>query len=55
MQNRYNIIHHIKIDTDIRIRILSEKQPLPDAKPVAPTLEDAYLWLLGDFAGEISR
>ncbi len=55
MQNRYNIVHHIKIDTDIRIRILSEKQPLTDAKPVAPTLEDAYLWLLGDFAGEISR
>ena len=55
MQNRFNIVHHIKIDTDIRIRILSEKQPLPDAKPVAPTLEDAYLWLLGDFAGEISR
>jgi ABC-type multidrug transport system ATPase subunit len=55
MQNRFNIVHHIKIDTDIRIRILSEKQPIPDAKPVAPTLEDAYLWLLGDFAGEISR
>jgi multidrug efflux pump subunit AcrB/ABC-type multidrug transport system ATPase subunit len=50
LQKRFKIVHHIKLDQDLRIRILSEKQPLPDAKSVAPTLEDAYLWLLGDFA-----
>jgi ABC-type multidrug transport system ATPase subunit len=53
LQKRFKIVHHIKLDQDLRIRILSEEQPLPEAKSVAPTLEDAYLWLLGDFAGEI--
>jgi multidrug efflux pump subunit AcrB/ABC-type multidrug transport system ATPase subunit len=54
LQKRFKIVHHIKLDQDLRIRILSENQPLPEAKSVAPTLEDAYLWLLGDFAGEIN-
>ena len=48
LQNRFKIVHHIKIDKDLRVRILAEKQPLPEAKAVAPNLEDAYLWLLGD-------
>jgi ABC-type multidrug transport system ATPase subunit len=50
VQKQYKIIHHIKLDKNLRIRILSDKQPLPDAKSVSPTLEDAYLWLLGDFS-----
>ena len=53
LQNQFKIVHHIKLDKDLRIRILAEKQPLPEAKSVAPTLEDAYLWLLGDFTNEI--
>jgi ABC-type multidrug transport system ATPase subunit len=52
LQNRFKIVHHIKLDKKLRIRILAEKQPLPEAKAVAPTLEDAYLWLLGDFKAE---
>jgi ABC-type multidrug transport system ATPase subunit len=49
VQDRYKIVHHIKLDQDIRVRILSERQPRSDAISVAPTLEDAYLWLLGDY------
>ena len=48
LRNRLKIIHHIKLDKNLRVRILSKDQPLPEAKSVAPTLEDAYLWLLGD-------
>ncbi|NIA28803.1 MAG: ATP-binding cassette domain-containing protein, partial [Actinobacteria bacterium] len=40
------IIHHIRVDDRIRVRCLAEKQPVPDAKSVRPTLEDSYLWLL---------
>ena len=40
------IIHHIRVDDRIRVRCLSENQPVPDARPVRPTLEDSYLWLL---------
>jgi len=54
IQKQFKIVHHIKLDQDLRIRILSDKQPIPEAKSVAPTLEDAYLWLLGDFAGELN-
>jgi hypothetical protein len=50
IQEKYKIVHHIRIEQNIRIRILAEKQPLPEAKEVVPTLEDAYLWLLGDVA-----
>jgi multidrug efflux pump subunit AcrB/ABC-type multidrug transport system ATPase subunit len=50
LQKQFKIVHHIKLDQELRIRILSEKQPLPEAKSVSPTLEDAYLWLLGDYS-----
>jgi len=54
LQKQFKIVHHIKLDHDLRIRILSDKQPLPEAKSVAPTLEDAYLWLLGDIRAKIT-
>ena len=44
----FKVIHHIKIEDKIRLRILSHQSPLPDAILVKPMLEDAYLWLLGD-------
>jgi ABC-type multidrug transport system ATPase subunit len=53
LQNRFKIVHHIKLDLKLRVRILSDKQPLPNAISVAPTLEDAYLWLLGEHTGAI--
>ena len=49
LQEKFKIVHHIKLDKILRIRILSDKQPVPEAKPVPPSLEDAYLWLLGDY------
>ena len=31
----------------IRVRVVAAQQPVPQAQPVQPTLEDAYTWLLG--------
>lgn len=40
------IVHHIRIGEVIRVRCLSETQPMPDAVRTNPVLEDSYLWLL---------
>lgn len=48
LRKRFNIVHHIKFEDKIRIRVLADRKPLPEAISVNPTLEDAYLWLLGD-------
>ena len=47
MQDGYWIIHHMRVEDKIRVRCLSDSQPHDDAEPVTPTMEDAYLWLLG--------
>jgi len=42
-----NVVHHMRDAGKVRIRILSEEQPLAEAKQVVPTMEDAYMWLMG--------
>jgi len=41
------IVHHMRVDEGIRVRCLSDTEPWPGAEQVRPTLEDAYLWLIG--------
>jgi len=41
------IVHHMRVRDKIRVRCLAETSPHAEAEPVQPTLEDAYLWLLG--------
>lgn len=37
---------------DVRVRLVADAPPIPDAEPASPALEDAYLWLMrGDDAG----
>lgn len=43
---RTRIVHHMRDGDSIRVRILADQQPLPEAEAVTPTLEDSYLWLL---------
>ena len=43
---RHNVVHHTRLDSGIRIRVISNEKPLDWAENVKPTLEDAYLWLL---------
>lgn len=40
------IVHHIRMGESIRVRCLSETQPVPNAVRTNPVLEDSYLWLL---------
>jgi ABC-type multidrug transport system ATPase subunit len=43
----HKVVHHLRDGNRIRARILSAKRPAEDAQPVVPTLEDSYMWLLG--------
>lgn len=42
----YKIVHHMRDGQNIRVRLLAETKPSPDAIPVQPLLEDSYLWML---------
>jgi ABC-type multidrug transport system ATPase subunit len=42
-----NVVHHMRDAGKVRVRILAAERPLADAKEVVPTLEDAYVWLMG--------
>jgi len=42
-----NVVHHMRDAGRVRVRILAEEKPLPEARQVTPTLEDAYMWLMG--------
>ncbi|NKB69644.1 MAG: ATP-binding cassette domain-containing protein [Candidatus Latescibacteria bacterium] len=46
LHQRTRIVHHARQGDTIRVRMLAEKSPLAGAEPVAPTLEDSYLWLV---------
>lgn len=40
------LVHHIRNGENIKVRCLSETQPVPNAVHTSPLLEDSYLWLL---------
>ena len=40
------LVHHIRNGENIKVRWLSETQPVPNAVHTSPQLEDSYLWLL---------
>jgi len=48
IRSQFNIVHHIKVNDQIKIRLLSSEKPLKEAIKVMPTLEDSYLWLLSE-------
>ena len=47
LKNRLNITQHIRIDGRIRIKFISEDGGGIESKRVEPSLEDAYIYLLG--------
>ncbi len=47
LRKQLKIVHHMRVDAGIMVRCLSAESPRQDAEPVTPTLEDAYLWLIG--------
>lgn len=48
MPNKQMVIHHMRQDDKIRVRMLSKTQPDPNAVVAKPMLEDAYLCLIKD-------
>lgn len=48
MPNKQMVVHHMRVEDKIRVRILSKGKPAPDAIEVKPMLEDAYLCLIKD-------
>ena len=48
MPNKQMVIHHMRHEDRIRVRMLSKNQPSPDAVVAKPVLEDAYLCLIKD-------
>ena len=47
LRRTHKVVHHLRDGLRIRARILSAIRPTDDAQPVVPTLEDSYMWLLG--------
>ena len=47
LRRTVNVVHHMRDAGKVRVRIMAEKRPLEEAKEVLPTLEDAYMWLMG--------
>jgi ABC-type multidrug transport system ATPase subunit len=47
LQQRYSITSMIDTQRGLEIRLLCDQQQAPEWAPVDPTMEDAYLWLLG--------
>lgn len=48
LRRNLRIVHHMRVEDQIRVRCLSETAPCPGAEQAQPTLEDAYLWLIGE-------
>ncbi len=48
LQQIYRVINIAQTETGVTLRVLSEATPEGDAKTVAPTLEDYYLWVFGE-------
>jgi len=46
LSEQYKVVHHMRDGQKIRVRLLAETQPTPEAIPVQPLLEDSYLWML---------
>ncbi len=52
VNKQFIIVHHMRDGEMIRVRCLSNEQPVNDAIEVNAVLEDAYIWLLKDNSEE---
>lgn len=46
MKGKDRVVHHMRDGDQIKVRFIAASQPTPDAVPVKPVLEEAYLCLL---------
>lgn len=47
IRNEYKVISSVTDRAEIKFRLLSKESPHPDAEQVRPTIEDAYMGLMG--------
>jgi ABC-type multidrug transport system ATPase subunit len=47
VRRTHKVVQHLRDGMKIKARILSLEKPLEGAQRAAPTLEDSYMWLLG--------
>jgi ABC-type multidrug transport system ATPase subunit len=50
LQERYQVSAMIQRSDGIQMHVISTEQPTPDARPVQPDLEEAYLFTIGEKA-----
>lgn len=55
MIKKYKISNMKSEEDRAELRIVSSNPPLPEAAPVKPTLEDAFLYYFGEKAGHYSQ
>ncbi|MCW3806226.1 efflux RND transporter permease subunit [Plebeiibacterium marinum] len=46
INKEFQVVHHIGMGANIKVRVLSAQQPVEGAELVSSSLEDSYLWLL---------
>ena len=46
IQQKYLVSSAVRRSNGVHVRLMADKAPTPDAKPVIPSLEDAYLYCL---------
>jgi ABC-type multidrug transport system ATPase subunit len=54
LRDKLRIVHHMRVENGVKVRCLADGEPQPGAIEVVPTLEDAYLWLLGGAHARLS-
>ncbi|PUA39097.1 ABC transporter ATP-binding protein [Paenibacillus elgii] len=52
VRQRWRISGSIRRTDGLQLRVVAERQPVPEAKPIPPALEDAYLYLISSQAEE---
>lgn len=48
---KYRVVNISQSGADVTLRVLSDTRPEGNSAPAAPTLEDYYLWMFGEMAG----
>ncbi|WP_339104739.1 ABC transporter ATP-binding protein [Haloterrigena salinisoli] len=54
LRDRYRVSSTVQQADGVRVRLVADERPTPDAEPVTPTLEDAYLNHVGPRAIEVT-
>ena len=54
IKSQFKVTAMVVSGEDITLRLVSEEKPFPEALVSEPTMEDAYMYLLGGEANHVS-